>query len=77
MLKNADHQVLVALASLQGNSQFETVRSWLQASLQDLHTSTATTKDEVLTRWNQGAAQAVAELLEKAENAPAALRRSR
>lgn len=77
MLKQADTQVLSALATLQGNPQFETVKSWLRESLQDLHVTTASTKDEVLTRWNQGAAQAVAELLDKAENATTVLRKSR
>lgn len=77
MLKSPDQKVLVALAALQGNSQFETVRDWLKESLQDLYMSSVSTRDEVLSRWNQGAAQAVSELLEKADNAPAALRKSR
>ena len=77
MLKPPSQQVLVALASLQGNSQFETVRDWLKESLQDLYVSSSSTRDEVLSRWNQGAAQTVAEFLEKADNASAALRKSR
>lgn len=77
MLKKPDTQVLNALASLQGNSNFETIRSWLESSLQDLYVTSSMTKDEVLSRWNQGAAQAVAELLEKANEAPEVIRRSR
>ena len=77
MLKKPDTQVLNALASLQGNSSFETVRSWLESSLQDLYVTSTITKDDVLSRWNQGAAQAVAELLEKAKEAPEVIRRSR
>lgn len=77
MLKKPDTQVLSALASLQGNSSFETVRSWLESSLQDLYITSSISKDEVLSRWHQGAAQAVAELLEKAKEAPEVLRRSR
>lgn len=77
MLKKPDTQVLNALASLQGNSNFETIRSWLESSLQDLYVTSSITKDEVISRWNQGAAQAVAELLEKAKEAPEVIRRSR
>jgi hypothetical protein len=77
MLKKPDTQVLNALATLQGNSSFETIRSWLESSLQDLYVTSTISKEEVLSRWNQGAAQAVAELLEKAKEAPEALRRSR
>ena len=77
MLKKPDTQVLNALASLQGNSNFEAIRSWLESSLQDLYVTSSITKDEVISRWNQGAAQAVAELLEKAKEAPEVIRRSR
>ena len=77
MLKKPDTQVLNALASLQGNSNFEAIRSWLEASLQDLYVTSSITKDDVISRWNQGAAQAVAELLEKAKEAPEVIRRSR
>ena len=77
MLKKPSQQVLNALSSLEGNSQFETVRSWLEESLQDLYRDSVNTKDEVLSRWQQGAAQAVEDLLTKASEAPEVIRRSR
>lgn len=77
MLRKPDNQVLSALASLQGNIQFETIRSWLQGSLQDLYKDSVHTKDETLSRWQQGAAQAVGEFLAKADEAPEVLRKSR
>ena len=77
MLKKPSQQVLNALSSLEGNSQFETVRSWLEESLQDLYRDSVNTKDEVLSRWQQGAAQAVGELLEKSKEAGDVIRKSR
>lgn len=77
MLTKPSHQVIAALASLQGNASFETVKGWLEESLQNLYVDGARTKDEVLCRWQQGAAQAVADLLAKAEDAPAVIRKSR
>ena len=77
MLKKPSQQVLNALSSLEGNSQFETVRSWLEESLQDLYRDSVNTKDEVLSRWQQGAAQAVGDFLDKAKDATEVIRRSR
>lgn len=77
MLKKPSTQVLSALASLEGNTNFETVRSWLDESLQDLRTTSCYTKDEVITRWQQGAAQAVEDLLGRSKEASAILRKSR
>jgi hypothetical protein len=77
VLKQTNPQVLSALASLQGNASFETVRSWLQASLNDLHAENTLAKDDVVVRWNQGAAQVLTELLKKVETAPDVLRKSR
>ena len=77
MLRKPSQQVLSALATLEGNSQFETVRTWLEDSLLDLYRDSARTKDEVLSRWQQGAAQAVEELLTKAKEAPEVIRKSR
>lgn len=77
MLAKPSHQVLAALAALQGNSNFETVRAWLEQSRQALYVESCETKDEVLSRWKQGAAQAVNELLTKAAEAPEVIRRSR
>lgn len=77
MLAKPDHQVLNALAALQGNPQFETVRAWLEQSRQALYVESCETKDEVLSRWKQGAAQAVNDLLTKAQQAPEVIRKSR
>lgn len=77
MLKKPDTKVLSALASLEGNNNFETICSWLEESLQDLYASSCETKDEVLSRWQQGAAQAVKEFLVKAEDAAEVIRKSR
>lgn len=77
MLSRPSPQVISALASLQGNPSFETVRGWLEESLQNLYADSARTKDETLCRWQQGAAQAVADLLEKSKDAPEVIRKSR
>ena len=77
MLRKPDQRTLSALASLQGDSNFETIRLWLEGSLQDLYRDSCNTKDDVLSRWQQGAAQAVDEFLTKAEEAPEVIRKSR
>lgn len=77
MLAKPDNQVLSALAALEGNPNFETVRAWLVQSRQDLYVESCETKDEVLSRWKQGAAQAVNEFLTKAQQAPDVIRKSR
>lgn len=77
MLAKPTNQVLAALTALQGNPNFETVRAWLEQSRQALYVESCETKDEVLSRWKQGAAQAVNELLTKAAEAPEVIRRSR
>lgn len=77
MLTRPSNQVIAALATLQGNSSFETIREWLEESLQNLYVDGSMTKDEVLCRWQQGAAQAVAEFLKSAHDAPEVIRKSR
>jgi hypothetical protein len=77
MLEKPSPQVLSALAALQGNHNFEVVRAWLEQSRQALYVQSCETKDEVLSRWKQGAAQAVNELLTKAVEAPEVMRKSR
>jgi|APGre2960657404_1045060.scaffolds.fasta_scaffold17445_2 hypothetical protein len=63
MMTRADDKVLSAIASLQGNPQFETFHDWLKESHAELMIATTLTKDETLTRWNQGGSQALAEVL--------------
>jgi len=77
MLQKPSIQVLNALASLKGNNQFEAILQWMEASLQDLYRDSANTKDEVLCRWQQGAAQAVSEILEKSKDAGEVIRKLR
>mgnify|MGYP003643052826 CR=1 FL=1 len=77
MLQKPSIQVLNALASLKGNNQFETILQWMEASLQDLYRDSSNTKDEVLCRWQQGAAQAVSEILEKSKDAEEVIRKLR
>ena len=62
-MNRADDKVLSAIASLQGNPQFETFHDWLKESYSELMIATTLTKDETLTRWNQGGSQALAEIL--------------
>jgi hypothetical protein len=77
MLQKPSIQVLNALASLKGNNQFETILEWMEASRQDLYRDSVNTKDEVLCRWKQGAAQAVSEFLEKSKDAEEVIRKLR
>lgn len=77
MLVKPNQQVLNALSSLEGNQSFETILEWLKESRQHLYHDSCITKDEVLTRWQQGAAQAVDEFLTKATEASDVIRRSR
>lgn len=77
MLTQPDKRTLAALASLEGSPDFQIVREYLEQALQDLHRSTAVTKDEVMTRWQQGAAQAVGDFLGWSTDARTILNRSR
>ncbi len=69
MLLKPPARVIAALASLDGNDDFEEVCKWLDESLSSIRSLNDSTKDEVQTRWNQGASQALHELLEKKRNA--------
>lgn len=77
MLKRPDQKVLNALASLESNSSFQDVKTWLEESLQDLYVQTTETKDETLSRWNAGAAQAVREFVRYAEESRSILQKFR
>lgn len=77
MLQKPTQQVLAALSSLKGNPDFETVLAWLEDSRQTLYADACMTKDEVLCRWQQGAAQAVNEFLKKSNEAQDVIRKSR
>lgn len=69
MLAKPPARVIAALASLDGNTEFEEICKWLSESLHELREQTDFTKDEVQTRWNQGASQALHSFLEKKRTA--------
>jgi hypothetical protein len=77
MLVKPEHKVLSALAALQGNTNFETILEWMAQSRQTLYADSCRTKDDVLSRWQQGAAQAVDDFLTNAQNAQEVIRKSR
>ena len=63
-MARVDERVLSAISALQGNPQFEIFHDWLKESHAELMYSTTLTKDEILTRWNQGGSQTVSDILE-------------
>jgi hypothetical protein len=65
----------MALSSLLLDPQFQTVLGWLKGSLEDVRRDNDSTKDEILARWNQGAAQALAEIVATAEQSQELLRK--
>ena len=75
ILSKPNVRLLGALNALDGNIDFEIVKEWLTVSLQELQVANASTKDEVLTRWNQGSIQTLSEILESSKNARQALSR--
>ena len=75
ILKKADLPLLKSLSVLDGDPNFQVVLEWLTSSLNELHTYNATTKDEVLTRWQQGACQAVGDIIQTTQGSKAALSR--
>lgn len=77
MLEKPSQRVLSALASLEGNSEFEEIKRWLSESLQALYTDSVNTQDETICRWRQGAAQGVEDFLKKAKTARDILNKSR
>lgn len=76
MTKQTPHRVIQAFASLEGNTDFEAVREYLNDCLKQLRTDGIFLKDDVQCRWNQGAQQFLVELLEKMSNARAVIRKS-
>jgi|APGre2960657373_1045057.scaffolds.fasta_scaffold01308_5 hypothetical protein len=68
ILSKPDRQLLVALSALETDPNFQVVMNWLFSSQEEIYQNTSYIKDEVLVRWNQGAAQAVIEIIEVAMN---------
>lgn len=77
MLTKPPARVITALSSLEGNADFEEICKWLDVSLSDIRMITDSTRDEVQTRWNQGAAQVLSEFLNKKSTARETLQRMR
>ena len=77
ILVKSNQRLLSALSALDGDPNFEVVKEWLTVSLDELNVANASTKDEVLTRWNQGSIQTLKEVLETSKNARQALSRLR
>ena len=69
MLEKPSLRVIQALNNLEGNVEFQLVLTWLQSSLDEIRKTNDSTKDEVLTRWNQGASQAIAAFVDASKNA--------
>lgn len=69
VLRQSPDRVVAALASLEGNADFDVVLSWLEESLDDLREMSCFTKDEIVMRWQQGACQALADLVQRAKMA--------
>jgi hypothetical protein len=69
MLQRPDLRVIQALTALEGNVEFQVVLAWLQGNLDSIRKDNDLAKDEVLNRWNQGACQALDELIDTAKNA--------
>lgn len=57
------------MASLEGHPDFEAIREYLKQCLNDLQVNSATTKDEVVLRWQQGGIQVLSELISRAGDA--------
>lgn len=77
MLKRPDHKVLNALAALENDHNFKEVRAWMNESLQDLYVQMSETKDETVSRWSAGAAQAAREFVRYSEEARSILQKFR
>lgn len=77
MLPRADQRTISALAALESHPEFQVVVDYLRRSLQHLYQDSVYTKDEAVNRWTQGAAQAVAELIDMAEKSREILNKSR
>ena len=74
MLTKPNEKQLRALRNLRLSQDFEDVREWLQQALAQTRRETDREANEVQLRWNQGAAQVMADLLHYAEHASEKLR---
>lgn len=72
-----DQRTLAAIARLSVDADFVVFKSWLEDVGRSLHAEAPRIRDEVMLRWNQGAAQAIEDIVARIESAQAALRKSR
>lgn len=77
MLAKPNSKVLMALAALEDDHNFKSVLEWLEGSLSELDALNRSTKDETLTRWNQGASQVLSGFIGTTRSARAAISRSK
>lgn len=75
MIEQPSKRVIQALANLDNDKDFQEVADWLKRSLQQIQHDALNTKDEVQTRWYQGAGQAIDEFLTKASQARETIRK--
>lgn len=62
MLDKPSQRVISALSTLEGNTDFQVVQAWIRDSLEHLKTDAATSREDYLVRWQQGAVQALSEI---------------
>lgn len=75
MIEQPNKRVIQALATLESDADFQEIKDWLARSLQQIKRDALNTKDEVHTRWYQGAGQALDEFLTKASQARETIRK--
>lgn len=75
MLTTPSKRVIQALATLESDPDFKEVVAWLEDSRKHFSLDSFYTKDEVQSRWYQGAGQALTEFLEKAQAARETIRK--
>ena len=76
MLNHPDKRILQALASLESDTDFQVVKDWLYASLNQMYIDGSFAKEDHHARWFQGAQQVLSDLLSKAEHARDAIRKN-
>jgi len=76
MLNHPDKRILQALASLESDTDFQVVKDWLYASLNQMYIDGSFAKEDHQARWFQGAQQVLADLLSKADHARDAIRKN-
>jgi hypothetical protein len=75
VLTNPSKRVIQALAALESDADFQEVIAWLQDSKNHSVLDGLYTKDEVQSRWYQGAGQVLTEFLDKAKSARETIRK--